>query len=108
MCYNYFSDFKEHQDASIDTSLLWEYNLSEFDFISMRNIVVQRVIERGWPDDWYAMLNLYGEEGVISAIKAITYLNDKDMHFVSKTFQIPLSEMKCYERKLLNQAHWSV
>jgi hypothetical protein len=70
----------------------------------MKNVVVQRVIERGWPDDWYAMLNMYGEDGVISAIKAIPYLNDKDMNFVSHAFQIPLSEMKCYEQKQLNQA----
>jgi hypothetical protein len=29
------------------------------------------------------------------------------MHFVSTIFKIPLSEMKCYEKKRLQQAHWS-
>jgi hypothetical protein len=42
---------------------------------------------------------MYGEKGVKEAIKSIPYLNDKDMNFVSKAFNIPFSKMKCYERK---------
>lgn len=98
----YFYKYKDHSEAKINPSLLWEYDLSKFDYHEMRNVVVQRVVERGWPNDWYAALNLYGEEGMRDAIKSLPYLNDKDMHFVSLIFDIPLSEMKCYERK---QAH---
>lgn len=59
-----FSDYKKHNFKEVNPKLLWEYDLSDFDYQDMRNIVVQRVIERGWPDDFYAILNLYGEEGV--------------------------------------------
>jgi hypothetical protein len=103
----FFDDYKEHTDAKLNPGLLWEYNLSEFDFRKMRTIVAQRVVERGWPDDWYAALNLYGLNGMKKAIIAIPYLNDKDMHFVSCVFQIPLSKLKCYEKKQLPQAHWN-
>jgi hypothetical protein len=103
----YFDNYKGHINAKINPSLLWEYNLPEFDFQRMRNIVVQRVVEQGWPDDWYAALNLYGIDGMIEAIKELPYLNDKDMHFVSAIFEIPLSELKCYEKKQLQQAHWN-
>lgn len=99
MNYIYLSDYKKHPDAKINPALLWEYNLSDFDFQQMRNVVVQRVIERGWPDDWYAALNLYGEKGMKEAIKVIPYLNDKDMNFVSHVFKIPFSKMKCYQNK---------
>jgi hypothetical protein len=102
----FLNEYEKHPDAKLDTSLLWEYDLSGFDYAQMRNIVVQRVVERGWPDDWYAILNLYGEDGVKKAIKEIPYLNDKDMNFVSVAFEIPLSELKCYKRKQLHQAHW--
>jgi hypothetical protein len=103
----YLEDYKKHPDAKINPSLLWEYDLSNFDFQQLRNIVVQRVIERGWPDDWYAALNLYGENGIKDAIKKIPYLNDKDINFVSKAFQVPLSKMKCYKKKRSQQAHWN-
>jgi len=100
MNYIYLSDYKKHPEAEINPALLWEYDLSDFDFQQMRNVVVQRVIERGWPNDWYAALNLYGEKGMKEAIESIPYLNDKDMNFVSKAFEIPLSKMKCYKAKI--------
>jgi len=103
----YFYKYKEYPDAKINPSLLWEYDLNKFDFQEMREVVVQRVVERGWPADWYAALNLYGEEGMKAAIKALPYLNDKDMNFVSVVFEIPLSEMKCYEKKRSHPAHWN-
>ena len=102
----FLSNYKSHASAKLDTSLLWEYDLDHFDYNQMRNIVVQRVIERGWPDDWYALLNLYGEEGVKKSIKEIAYMNDIDMNFVSVAFEIPLSELKCYIKKQLQETHW--
>jgi len=104
--YPILSNWQEHPEAKLDTSLLWEYDLSKFDYQDMRIVVVQRVVERGWPDDWFAVLNMYGEEGVKEAIRALPYLNDKDMNFVSIAFEIPFDELKCYERKQSRQAHW--
>ncbi len=103
----YFSDFKNHTNSTINPVLLWEYDLINFDYQQMRNVVVQRVIERGWPDDWYAALNLYGIEGMREAVKQIPYLNAKDMNFASLIFKIELSEMKCYKKKQLQQGHWN-
>lgn len=103
----FFSDYKDHSDSKLNPKLLWEYNLSNFDYQDMRNVVVQRVIERGHFNDFYAMLNLYGEDGVIEAIKVLPYLNDIDMNFVSVVFNIPLTKLKCYEKKQLPQRHWN-
>ena len=103
----FFYDFKDHPEARVNPSLLWEYDMDHFDFQEMRHIVVQRVVERGWKEDWNAILNLYSLEGVIEAIREIPYLNDKDMHFVSMIFEIPISELKCYGKIRSNPAHWN-
>jgi len=103
----FFSDYKEHSVTDINPALLWEYDLSNFDYDNMRNVVVQRVIERGWLSDYYAILNRYGKDGVIEALKEVPYFNDMDMNFVSITFNIPLSQLKCYEKKQLPQRHWN-
>jgi len=71
----FFSDYKDHPVTDINPALLWEYNLSNFDYDNMRNVVVQRVIERGWLNDYYAILNRYGEDGVIEALKEAPYFN---------------------------------
>jgi len=99
MTFTYLADFLKHPDAKINSALLWEYELTDFDFQGMRKIVVQRVVERRWPNDWWAALNLFGEDGVKDAIKTIPYLNDKDINFVSKAFEIPLSVIRYYTKK---------
>jgi hypothetical protein len=103
----YFDGYEKFSNASLNPKLLWDYNLSDFDFNGMRDIVVQRVIERGWPNDWYFILNFYGIQEVKSAIKEISYLNAKDMSFVSHQFNIPLKNMKCFEKNQSTQLHWS-
>ncbi len=102
----YLSDHKQYPNAKINPTLLWEYDLNNFDFQQMRLIVIQRVIERGWPEDWRAALNLYGEKGFKEVIVAIPYMNTKDMNFVSQVFEIPLVKMKCYKKKQSQPQHW--
>lgn len=63
----YFDDYKNFPDVTLNPKLLWEFNQTNFDFKEMRNIVVQRVVERGWSKDWYFILNKYG----ITGLKAI-------------------------------------
>lgn len=103
----YFSDYKNFQDVKINPALLWEYNLEEFNFTQMKDVVIQRVIERGWPSDFYFILNYYGLETVKKTIETIPYLSDRDMHFVSTLFNIPLNFMKCFEKKQLTNLHWN-
>jgi hypothetical protein len=103
----YFSNYKNYPEAKINPSLLWEYNIEKVDYNSMRNVIVQRVIERGWPLDWYAMLNLYGIDGVKKVIKELPYLNEKDMNFVSHEFSLPLTDLKCYTKKQSALLHWN-
>lgn len=102
-----FSDYTKHNIKEVNPKLLWEYDLSDFDYQDMRNVVVQRVIERGWPNDFYAILNLYGEQGVKEAIKKIPTLNKVDTNFVSVVFNIPLNELRCYNGKRSKELHWN-
>ena len=54
-----FVDYKKHDIKEVNPRLFWEYDLSDLNYQDMRNVVVERVIERGWTDDFYAILNLY-------------------------------------------------
>ena len=87
--------------------MLWEYDLDKFDWQQMRNEVVQRVLERGRMDDFYAILNLYGVEGVKAALREIPYMNDKDMNFACVAFDLRKEELKCYTRKQSMPLHWN-
>lgn len=87
--------------------MLWEFDLEKFDWQQMRNEVVQRVLERGRMDDFYAILNLYGVEGVKAALREIPYMNDKDMNFACIAFDLRKEELKCYTRKQSMPLHWN-
>lgn len=95
----FFDDYKQHADAQVRTSLLWEYDLARFDWQKMRTLVVQRVVERGRRDDFYAILNLYGLEGVREGIREIPTLTPKDRSFVCTTFHLKKEELKCCTQK---------
>lgn len=100
-----FSDWQEKCVGNeISKSLLWEYDLSNFDWNDMRVLVLQRVIERGWMNDFYAAIEKYGGiDNVKSIIKEIPSLSSKDTTFVCSIFNLKKEELKCYTRKQLRE-----
>ena len=89
-----FDEYKTYTgEVSISPSLLWEYDLSCFDWWKSRKIVVQRIIERGWLKDFYAAFKLYGGiEGFREIIKEVPSLSPRDMNFVCVVFNLKKEE----------------
>lgn len=99
-----FDDYKKYGPCSVSPSLLWEYDLSNFDWWKSRKIVVQRILERGWLEDYYAGFNLYGGiEGFREIIKEIPFLSPRDMNFACIVFDLKKEDLKCYTRELLRE-----
>ena len=103
----FFDNYQQHIDSQLRPTLFWEYDLSRMDWEKMRTLVVQRVIERGRMDDFYAILNMYGLEGVKEAIMDIPTLNPKDLSFVCSVFDLKKEDLKCYTRKQSRWKHWN-
>ena len=101
-----FDEYKTYKgEVEISPSLLWEYDLSHFDWWKTRKVVVQRIIERGWLTDFYAAFKLYGGiEGFREIIKEVPSLSPRDMNFVCVAFDLKKEELRCYTRKLLRGA----
>ncbi len=81
--------------------------MDRFDFQKMRVVVVQRVLERGDMDDFYAILNMYGMKGVREAFCDVPYMNARDMNFVCFYFKLKKEDLKCFKRQQLRQALWN-
>lgn len=98
-----FDDYKLYNGkVSISPNLLWDYDLSNFDWWKSRKIVVQRIIERGWLADYYAALNLYGGmDAFREIIKEVPFLSERDIQYVCAVFHIEKEELECYRRMLL-------
>jgi len=103
----FFDDYKSHKDAQVRGTLLWEYDLNRFNWDDMRTLVVQRVIERGRMDDFYAVLNLYGVEQFKQTVRELPVMNRKDIAFVCTVFGLPEKELKCYTQKQFRLQLWN-
>ncbi|MDR2085843.1 MAG: hypothetical protein LBP72_01590 [Dysgonamonadaceae bacterium] len=99
-----FRDWRKKDLPDISKSLLWEYDLSDFDWYGMRTLVMQRVIERGWMEDFRAAIKKYGGiNNVREIIKEIPSLSAKDINFVCAVFNLKKEELRCYTRKQLRE-----
>lgn len=100
------SEYKKHPDAKLKPRLFWDIDLNKLDFRKAKHFVVERVVEHGGLEDWWAMLNMYGKDAVQQEIKNIPMLTDRNIKFVSGIFGIPVNEMKSYQNKLAGKKHW--
>jgi hypothetical protein len=109
-----FNDWKEkiQDNPQIFKGLLWDVNTSNMtdeDWQAMKLLVVQRVIERGDENDFYAIFKLYGgPEGVREIIKQIrAVLDPVDENFIRVIFDLKKEDLICYERKRLRNIYLS-
>lgn len=102
----YFDNYKDHSQARFNPGLFWEYDLSRFDFGAQTSLVVQRVIERGASEDFYALFNLYGVETVRDTIKEIPTFSQRDIEFLSNILGIPYTELKAYKNMVEAPGLW--
>jgi hypothetical protein len=103
-----FQDWEEKikDNPQVSPTLLWEYDLTNFDWQYMRRIVVQRVVERGWMKDFYAIFRLYGGvEGVRKIIKEEIpeFACPRDVALACMLFDLKKEELKCYTWKQLRE-----
>lgn len=97
-----FSDWRQKSKGlQVSKSLLWEYDLTRFDWQRFRVIVMHRVVERGTMNDFYAAIRLYGGIAKVrEIIKEIPTLSDIDMNFVCSVFGLRKEQLRCYTRRL--------
>jgi hypothetical protein len=101
----FFDNWEEKSvGLSVSKRLLWDCDISRVDWNAMRVLVVQRVIERGSLEDFYAAIRLYGGiENIKAIIREIPILSDRDMNFVIHIFHLKKEELKCSTFKQLRE-----
>lgn len=66
---------------NIRKHLLWEYDWETFDFSRMATVVIERVIERGRPEEWQEIVDFYGADKVLETTEHSPRLDAKHKHF---------------------------
>lgn len=102
----YFDNHLDFSEARINPDLFWEYNMDSFDFNKEIDLVVQRVIERGVSQDFYAMYNLYGKDRVNEAISRIPMFGQREMEFIDVVLRVPYTQLLAYKNMKKYPTKW--
>lgn len=100
----YAEEKGKHQ---VNSGLLWEYRMEDFDWQRYRRVVAERVIALGRLFDWYGAFDLYGGIRGFRKIARdeVVDLSPRDLDFMCRALNIEKSETKCYKQAQLRKAH---
>ena len=76
---------RKQQPDIINSALLWEYDLTTFNYEKSYKIVIERVLQRGNLHQWREMVSLYSKEQILEVIDWSAQLDERDKIF-SKLF----------------------
>lgn len=68
--------------------------------------IIEKVITRGDIADWHEIREYYGLKRIAEEAKQLRYLDDLTLNFVSRLFNIPKEEFRCYQLKQKYPGAW--
>jgi hypothetical protein len=81
-------------------SLFWDVPVSALDLDRNRRLILERVFSRGNIEDFQTINQYYTKDEIREAVKKIGYLDNKTLHFISRTYKVKPVEFKCYKKIL--------
>lgn len=100
---------KETLDISEDLkrSYFWDVDISKLDADTSKRLIIERVFNLGDVSDIRTIIAYYGEKQTINVLCRLNYMDPKTLNFVSKLFNEPLKNFRCYTRKQSRPQHWN-
>lgn len=74
-------------------NLFWDCNPDLIDFKKNQRYVIERVLTRGFIEDFYILLKIYTPDEIRNALRKSKELDPKTINFCSTFFNISKSEM---------------
>jgi len=91
----------------LSKTLFWDVDISQLDAQRNAQHIVEKVLFLGTLSDFRKTIDYYGKAKVKRMAKKIRFMDERQHHFCSIYFDIPLNQFKCYTTKQLNQTYWS-
>ncbi len=83
----------ESGDFPFSKYLFWDTPIELIDREKHKRSIVERVLTRGFLEDFYTLIKMYSKEEITDAIKRSRVLDKKTANFCSLYFNIPLNEI---------------
>jgi hypothetical protein len=73
--------------------LFWDSAIEKIDLKKNQRYVIERIVTRGFIEDFYMMLKIYSSDEIKTALCKSKELDPKTVNFCSQYFNIPKSSM---------------
>ena len=74
-------------------NLFWDTAVEKINTQMHKRYIVERVVTRGFLEDFYVLIKLYSTEEIKEALQKSRELDPKTVNFCSQYFHIPKSEL---------------
>jgi hypothetical protein len=100
------TDSQQNITDLLKRNYFWDIDLSS-GMTAPKRLIIERVFNLGTLSDMNLVISYYGREEVIRTLLGLNYIDPKTLNFVSKFFNRPIKEFKCYIRKQLMPQCWN-
>ena len=105
--FNGYREYYNMKDLNVDKHLFWDVDFATMDLEKSSVYIIGRVLNYGTLDDIKGVLVKYGVDRVKRDIVYNTDPTAKTLNFVSKIFDIPLTQFRCYIRRQSSPLPWN-
>jgi hypothetical protein len=94
--------------SGLNPRYFWDVDYSLLNDTSSSRLIIERVFAMGEIHEMNRLIRFYGREKVLEVLSNINYIDPKTLNFISKLFNKPLTEFKCYTLKQSKPQHWNL
>lgn len=80
-------------DFPFSKYLFWDAAIDKIDIQKNRKYVIERVLTRGFLEDFYILTQIYNRDEIVEALKKCRELDPKTVNFCSLYFNVPKSDL---------------
>jgi hypothetical protein len=93
--------------AGLNPQYFWDIDLSRLNETSASRLIIERIFSLGDIPEINQVINFYGKEKVVDVLCHLTYIDPKTFNFITKLFNKPGEEFRCYQLKQSKPQYWS-
>lgn len=91
---------------NLSRQAFWDVDMEKIDYEKNARFVVEKVITRGKLEDFNEIRKFYGDYRIKEEIVKVRWLNDIDLNFCCKLFDLQPQQFRCYTIKQSNPELW--
>lgn len=92
--------------SGLKPQYFWDINFSGLNETSASRLIIERIFSLGDIHEINQVINFYSEKKVVEVLCHLTYIDPKTLNFITKLFNKPAEEFRCYQQMQSMPQYW--